>query len=118
MKKGFTLIEVTVVIVILAILTLIAVPTVRTVITSSKNKAHNTEVLTIEDAAKICFYENFSSYEAEMDLNGYVLIDIDYLKNNGYLEYSVIDPLTDAEFSGDVEITKVSETYTFEFISD
>lgn len=116
MKKGFTLIEIIVVLVILASLTLIVVPTVKTIINNSKAKSHDLVVITIEDAAKAYFYENFSIYESDLLTNSYVDITIDVLKYNDYLDSNCIDPVTEQPFEGFVRITKPSGAYEYEFI--
>lgn len=118
MKKGFTLVEIIVVLVILAVLTIIVVPTVKTVINNSKTKSHNLVVITIEDAAKTYFYENYSSYESTLLTNGYVDIELEILQYNDFLKSECIDPVTDEPFEGVVRITKPSSTYEYEFIPD
>ncbi len=118
MKKGFTLIEIIVVVVIIAILTLIAVPTVKTILNNSKVKSHDLVVITIQDAAKAYFYENYYTYESDLLANGYVDISIATLQYNNYLDSNVIDPVTDEVFDGVVRITKSSSSYSYEFISN
>lgn len=117
-RKGFTLIEIIVVVVILAVLTLIVVPTVKTVLNNSKVKSHDLVVITIQDAAKAYFYENFYTYESDLLTTGYVDISIDTLQYNDYLDSDVIDPLTNESFTGVVRITKPSGTYVYEYISE
>ena len=51
MNKGFTLIELVMVIVVLGIVALIAVPTVNSIITDSKEKSYQNQINTIVNSA-------------------------------------------------------------------
>ena len=56
-NKGFTLIEITVTVLLLAMLTLFVVPKVTTIIDNNKSKVCNSIVVNIEEAAKNYTYE-------------------------------------------------------------
>lgn len=115
-KKGFTLIELTMVILILATIAIVTVPIVKTVITNAKNRSYTIMVDTIEEAGKTCFQINMSTYKADIDADGSAIIQVQYLKDQGYLKSSVENPLTEAEVNGYVEIRKTSTAkYEYEF---
>ena len=83
-RKGFTLIELIVVIAILGILAAIAIPRFAGTMTTAKQRTHDANVRTIESAVGV--------YEAE---NGSLPDDIDALTASAkYLTENPDDPLT------------------------
>ena len=82
-RKGFTLIELIVVIAILGILAALAIPRFAGTQTTAKNRAHNANVRTIESAVSL--------YMAETGTEADVMDDIEVLID-GYLKENPTDP--------------------------
>ncbi len=119
MKKGFTLVELLAVIIILSIILVIVIPTVKDAIEDSKQKAYNVTVESIEEAAKSYLYMNSSLYRDEFTANGYITIDIQLLKDEGFLKSDIRNPMNDEYMDGHVVITYISTNkYTYEFVEE
>lgn len=118
-KKGFTLIELLAVIVILGIILAIAIPSVTDVLSSSKEKLYNSEVLEIEKAAKI-YTIKYSNEIEDLDIKGYGYITLTELSDKGIID-SVINPKTSEAF-GPAAVVKVTRLpnndYQFDFLID
>ncbi|ABR49607.1 putative type IV pilin [Alkaliphilus metalliredigens QYMF] len=76
-KKGFTLIELIVVIAILGILAGIAVPRFASTQDNAKNKAHNANVRTIESAVSVYMANTNTALDAMDDID---VLTPDYLQ--------------------------------------
>ena len=82
-KKGFTLIELIMVIVVIGIVAMIAIQSVTKRISDSKDRAYNIQVNKIENAAKKYMLEN--NEDDEYHLNT-LCIKLLTLQEKGYLE--------------------------------
>ena len=92
-KKGFTLIELIMVIVVIGIVAMIAIQSVTKRIVDSKERAYNIEVNNIKSAAKKYMLENQKVDEYHLNT---LCINISTLQNKGYLEKGNIrNPKTD-----------------------
>lgn len=118
MKKGFTLVELIITVSLIVLIGFIAVPGVRNLISDSKQKAYDSMVNTIEDAAKSYTYLNSSDVDVTIAANGYADVTILVLQQNGLLKTELIDPLTNSSVSTStvVRITKNSNLYSFEYM--
>ena len=58
MKRGFTLVELLGVIVILGLIAMIAIPTINSALNSSRERAYNEQINTIEDTARTYMSKN------------------------------------------------------------
>ena len=115
-NNGFTLIEMIGVVTLMVLLSLIAIPIVNTSVNNSKNKAYNILVEKITDAAKEYFFENYYSYENDLETNGYVNITVDELRISNTLEKDLINPKTNEVIDGYVTIKiQGTEEYIYEF---
>lgn len=118
-NKGFTLVEISVVVLILAIITLIVVPAVRTVLSNSKDKAYNLAVTSIEDAAKSYHYNNSNTVEDDITANGYSDVTIETLKEDGFIIGDIENPKDKSNMDGYVRITEPSlNNYDYNFVSN
>ena len=119
MKKGFTLVELMGVIVLLSILIIIAVPAVTGVLKENKDKLYDSQIKTIETAAK-----NWASDEEnlpKLPSNGKcIIIYISTLKKGGYLDLDIKNPKTEKPFSDNfmVMISRASSGKKLSFTAD
>ena len=127
-KKGFSLIEIIVVIIILSIITVISVPIITNIITDYKEKAYIEQEKAIVNAAKTYIASHNSLLPNN---NTSICVSVDNLKNEGLLEDEIIkNPVgenykieqteiykeKDAEFNGGVEITKKEKQYIYTYV--
>lgn len=106
-KKGFTLIEVIMVIAIIAILSIILTPNVMSLIRKNNEKSCEKMISNIESATKM--YVNQNKYELGFDCSGKAKeITLETLVNTGYLAGSITNPMNKEEI--DLNNT-VSVTY-------
>ena len=110
MKKAFTLVELLGVIIILGVLALIVFPIIDKSIKSSKEKALQATIASIEDAA--------NKYSVEHDLGysiNYKKIDLTELVNSGYLKDELINPVTNSKLNGCILYKWDKEYKQYEF---
>lgn len=116
MKKGFTLVELVVVIVILSLIALIVYPSINSVIRSSKEKAYNDQVAIIIKAAKQWGIDNpdlLPDYSGEDNDKVYISLS-DLTKYLG--EDSIIDPRNKKKIlAGVVEVSYSSGQYVYRY---
>ena len=106
-KKGFTLIEVIMVIAIIAILSLILIPNVMILIDKNKKRTCEKMIDNIESAAKM--YVNQNKYELGFDYSGTPKeITLKTLVDAGYLGGELVNPINKEEISLE---SKVLVTY-------
>lgn len=89
--KGFTLVELIVVMAILALLAGLAVPKFVSILSGSKSNVHNSNLRLIEQAAEIYSTQN-SGDQKQTTIDGN-----DYLVSGGYLKEAPTNPLTGAK---------------------
>lgn len=105
-KKGFTLIEVIMVIAIITILSLILIPNVMVLINENKKRSCEKMIDNIESAAKM--YVNQNKYELGFDCNKTKGIKLKTLVDAGYLGGELVNPINKEEISLE---SKVLVTY-------
>lgn len=106
-KKGFTLIEVIMVIAIIAILSIILTPNVMVFINKNNKKSCEKMISNIESAAKM--YVNQNKYELGFDCSGKSKeITLKTLVDTGYLTKNITNPINKEEISLD---NTISVTY-------
>jgi len=98
-QKGFTLVELMVVVVIIGILVAIAVPVYRNVQTTAKIKANDANIKIIESAIQVYLAEGGTLDD----------LDINLLVTKGYLKEVPKYPDSDEEYS--IEVNKSDGTY-------
>ena len=115
-KKGFTLVELLAVIFILSLILVIAVPSVNRYIKQSKEKAYNTQISTIIEAAQA--YASANSGLLPRKEEFVVKITLGQLKSSGLIKEEVKNPNDDKYFDDalTIEIKKKGETYTYDIV--
>ena len=103
-KKGFTLIEVIMVIAIITILSLILIPNVMVLIDKNKERSCEKMIDNIESAAKM--YVNQNKYELgfDCDNNKTKGIKLKTLVDAGYLGGKLVNPINKKEISLESEV--------------
>ena len=115
-KNGFTLVELLAVIVVLSLILVIAVPSVNKYIKQSKEKAYNTQISTITEAAQA--YASANSGLLPRKEEFVVKITLGQLKSSGLIKEEVKNPNDDKYFDDalTIEIKKKGETYTYDIV--
>ena len=110
-RKGFTLIEVIMVIAIITILSLILIPNVMVLINENKKRSCEKMIDNIESAAKM--YVNQNKYELgfDCDNNKTKGIKLKTLVDAGYLGGELVNPINKIKIDLDNKENKVSVTY-------
>lgn len=101
-RKGFTLIEVIMVIAIITILSLILIPNVMVLINENKKRSCEKMIDNIESAAKM--YVNQNKYELGFDCNKTKGIKLKTLVDAGYLGGELVNPINKKEISLESEV--------------
>lgn len=90
MKRGFTLVELLMVIVLLGVIALIAVPTVNTMISGSREKAETEQINTIVNAGKKYMTKGDNSLHLPKNGTTPYCVSVAKLKEEGLLSDEVI----------------------------
>lgn len=119
-KNGFTLIEITAVVLLLAIITIFIVPKVSTIIGNNKDKACNSIVTSAEEAAKNYTYKYTSKVNNDITNSGYFEITLLDLMKEGLLDVKLENPYTGEEIpnTNTVKVTKSGNIYEYTYMGD
>ena len=113
-KKGFTLIEILVVIVIIAVLATIISPVIIKLLNENRQKMYNNQIRTLEEAAKRWSVANYDKLKE----NETYCLSLNSLALEGYISGSdLINPKTNEDLVGSISITynSVYDQYDFKF---
>ncbi len=116
-NKGFSLVELMGIIIILSLISLLVIPTVDRSVKRFKEEAYNSQIRTIEAAAKDWVTDNLGLYE--VDDGDTVQIILGQLKMQGYIEPDFSNPNTNAQFPDDmfINITRTNKTFRYEVLT-
>lgn len=119
-NRGFTLIEITCVILLLGILVIFIVPKTTSMIKENKRKTCNSIVTSLEDAANTYTYKNTTLVDNGISSNGYYDISILELQTEGLVKNKLENPLNGDVFdtSNVVRITMENNNYIYTYLGD
>lgn len=119
-NKGFTLIEITAVVLLLGILTLFIVPKVNTIIDNNKREVCDSIVINAEEAAKMYTYKYTGKVNNEITSNGSFDVTLLTLQKEGLLDTKIENPYTKELIPNTnvVKITKNENIYVFTYMGD
>lgn len=114
-KNGFTLIELLGVITILALLGVIIVPTINKVINDNKNELYEVQIRNIKSGASNFVSANVFSDELDIPNNGSIGVKLGKLKELGYVDNDITNPISKVKFSDDliILITNKDNGYSY-----
>lgn len=114
-KNGFTLIELLGVVTILAMLGMIIVPTINKVISDNKNELYEVQIRNIKSGASNFVSENIFSDDLEIPNNSSIGIKLGKLKELGYVDSNITNPISKSKFSDDmlILITNSNNSYSY-----
>ena len=123
MKKGFTLVELLLVIVIIGFIALLVYPAILKIIGDSRTSAYESQVKIVEKAATAWGYKNamkLPSTSATTDKEKYGCIKLSLLTSQGYLSVDdVKDPrYTGKSLTGAVRVYFSSGQYVYEYVDE
>lgn len=113
-KKGFTLVELMSVIIILGIISIIIVPIVDKSIKEGRAKLYDSQIKTIELAAKDWVSDN--SIKAPRNNGEAITLTVLQLKAAGKLDFNLVDPTSEKMFSENLEITITRSNKTYLYV--
>lgn len=113
-NKGFTLVELMGVIIILSVLLFIAAPTVRELISSSKEELYEIQINNIEEGLKNWAIDNNRILPKNEGQS--ITITLGQLKMGGFIESELKNPKTDKCFGNDMTLTirRYQKNYIYE----
>ena len=112
-RRGFTLIEVILVIVIIAILSLILIPNVMLFV--DKNNVSMCEKLKDNIISSTKMYVNENKYELGFDCNGVKTITFQTLIDAGKITGPITNPITKKQVNGTVTVIYNCDSKTFSY---
>lgn len=118
MKKGFTLVEMLMVIVVLSVLGMIAYPLVTNQIEKSKIDSYNTQINNIINASKRWAFDNDDLIPYDDTSK---TVSINRIQKDGYLTSGdVIDPRTETNLTGCIQISYDADykQHNYSYISE
>lgn len=131
MKKGFTLIELLSVIVIIGLIGLITIPNISKTLEAYKQGLLDTQIKNIEEAARNWGADNLFLLPTGTDITvektysevkdgyneeyGTLIITLKLLKENGYIDSDIINPVTKQQIPDDLEIKIINESNKYSY---
>lgn len=117
MKKGFTLVEILTVIIIISIITALVVPITLGIIQDTKQSVYDSQIISIQNAARGYITENVTSIPELELVSGTYTLTLRNLVDNGYIEAPIKNQLTNQNMNLDtttILVTKlINNTYSY-----
>lgn len=119
-KKGFTLIELSAVIIILGIIVIITFPVVKNTIYKSNLKLYETQIKEIERATSDFLLLDQNIYLLPEDEGNVITITLADLKRSGVIEVNIKDPRSGELFPNDllITITRWMNQFSIDVVED
>ena len=114
-KNGFTLVELLGVVTILAMLGMIVVPTINKVISDNKRELYEIQISNIKSGTSDFVSENIFSDRLEIPNNSSIGIKLGKLKELGYVDSDISDPITKNKFSDDMVVMITNRNNVFSY---
>lgn len=114
-RNGFTLVELLGVVTILAMLGIIVVPTISKVISDNKRQLYDVQISNIKSGASNFVSENIFSDRLEISNNSSIGIRLGKLKELGYIDSDISNPITKNKFSDDMIIMITNHNNVFSY---
>lgn len=111
--KGFTLIELTGVIILLSLISLLVIPSIDGAIKVFKQQAYNSQIQNIALATKDWTVDNLGLNDYKV--NDTITITLGQLKVGGYIDENLANPKTQLAFADDMQINITRSKSTFRF---
>ncbi|MBR3898353.1 MAG: prepilin-type N-terminal cleavage/methylation domain-containing protein [Bacilli bacterium] len=122
-KKGFTLVELLLVIVIIGLIALIVYPSILRIIGDARTSSYENQVKIVEKAARAWGYKNallLPDGSGSTDKEKYGCLKLSVLTSGGYLSVDEVkDPRTTGKnLTGAVRISYSSGQYVYEYVDE
>ena len=111
MKKGFTLVELIVVIVLLSLISVFTFPSINKVINERKEKLYNIQVENIKASA-----ESYINKNNLFSTNDKVIVTLCELKQSGFTDENIKDPRTGLLISDNSRVIAIKDSNKYDFI--
>lgn len=113
MKRGFTLVELLVVIVILSLIAMVAYPSIITIINDSKNSAYDAQVEIIVKAGKEWGVEHPNELPSSSSVKKKICLTS--LVSEGYIDDTIKNPKDSKPMTGYVEVSLSGNRYNYQY---
>lgn len=113
MKRGFTLVELLMVVILLGMISLIAVPVVDKIIKENREKLYQTNVKMIEEGARSWASENVFLLPDED--GEFIELTICDLEKSGHLDVNIKNPKNDELFYKDSKVKIIKTKFGYEY---
>ena len=111
MKKGFTLVELIVVIVLLSLISIFTFPSINKVINERKEKLYNIQIENIKASA-----ESYINKNNLFSTNDKVIVTLCELKQSGFTDENIKDPRTGLLISDNSRVIAIKDSNKYDFI--
>lgn len=116
MKKGFTLVELIIIIAIIGVFMILLIPNFNSILSSNKEKSYDIQISHIETSAYNFILENYDLFINSDDYKNFS-IELKLLKDLGFIDFDLKNPLTGKMFSDNTIIRCIrNEKGNYDFL--